>query len=142
LVGDKLFKVYGSNLREVLSVRNRRTTLNEMHSTGGHVGGMKLYHMVRSMFYWPNMIDDCMHVIEQCVHCKKLKEKPRVLPLKPTHKFDKPFQCWSIDYLPMLPESPEGYKHALLCVDPFSKWVEIFPMKSKLSSEVWTVLYT
>ena len=113
-----------------------------MHSAGGHVGVMKLYQMARSLFYWPNLIEDCIQTAKQCLHCKKLKEKPRVLPLKPTHKFDKPFQCWSIDYLPMLPESPEGYKHALLCVDPFSKWIEIFPMRTKASDEVWTVLYT
>lgn len=44
--------------------------------------------------------------------------------------------------MPKLPESSEGYQHALLCVDPFSKWVEVFPMYTKSSEEVWKVLYT
>ncbi len=64
MIGDKLFKVYGSNLREVLSARKRRAVLDEMHSAGGHVGVMKLYHMVRSMFYWPGMIEDCIVAVE------------------------------------------------------------------------------
>lgn len=64
------------------------------------MGVMKLYHMVRGLFYWPNLINDCIKLIETCVDCKKLKLRPKVLPLKPTFKFDKPFQCWSIDYLP------------------------------------------
>ena len=34
-----------------------------------------------------------------------------------------------------------GNKHALIVVDVFSKWVELFPMKTKTSQEVWTVLY-
>ena len=91
LIGEKLFKAYGDNLREIPCVSRRRGILAEMHNAGGHVGVMKLYHMVRSMFYWPSMIEDCVSLVEQCVHCKNLKEKPKALPLKPTHKFDKPF---------------------------------------------------
>ena len=29
----------------------------------------------------------------------------------------------------------------LIAVDVFSKWVELFPMRTKNSSEVWQVLY-
>jgi hypothetical protein len=44
--------------------------------------------------------------------------------------------------LPTLPETEHGYKHALVCIDPFSKWVELFPMRTKTSEEVWNVLYS
>ncbi len=98
--------------------------------------------MTKSLYYWPSLVDDCIDVCRTCVHCMKLKSKPQVLPLKPTRKFDKPFQCWSIDYLPNLAETSEGYKHVLICVDPFSKWVELFPMKTKTSEEVWNVLFS
>ena len=60
LVGDKLCKVVGGNLREVPSVTRRAALLRETHAAGGHVGVMKLYHMTRSMFYWPNLIEDCI----------------------------------------------------------------------------------
>jgi len=30
----------------------------------------------------------------------------------------------------------------LVCVDVFSKWVELFPMRTKESREVWDVLYS
>ena len=91
LVGDVLFKVVGDVMKEVPSFRRRKQILAEIHNVGGHVGIMKLYHMVRSMYYWPGLIEDCVAVVDQCVDCKKSKEKPNVLPLKPTHKFDKPF---------------------------------------------------
>ena len=47
-----------------------------------------------------------------------------------------PFRCWAIDYLPMLPLTSSGFSHLLLCIDPFSKWVELYPMRSKRPAEV------
>lgn len=43
--------------------------------------------------------------------------------------------------MPRLPTTPDGYSHMLIAVDVFSKWVELFPMKSKSAVEAWTVLY-
>ena len=97
--------------------------------------------MARALYYWPGLFSDCVEVVKACVHCMKLKGKLQALPLKPPSKLDRPFQCWSIDYLPALPVTSEGYQHILICVDPFTKWVELFPMKSKASSEVWSILY-
>ena len=36
----------------------------------------------------------------------------------------------------------EGFKHIMIAVDVFSKWVELYPMRSKSSEEVWDVLYS
>lgn len=41
--------------------------------------------------------------------------------------------CWAVDYLATLPTTNEGYKHCLVMVDTFSKWVEIIPMRTKTS---------
>lgn len=43
--------------------------------------------------------------------------------------------------MPKLPITPDGYRHILLVVDVFSKWVELIPMKTKNSTEVWQALY-
>lgn len=75
------------------------------------------------------------------MHCQKQRGKLLFAPLKPTPKHGCPFACWSIDYLPMLPLTTTGYRHVLLCVDVFSKWVEAVPMRTKSSAEVWEVLY-
>ena len=45
-----------------------------------------------------------------------------------------------MDYLPRLSESAEGYKHLLVVVDTFSKWIELVPMRSKSSTEVAEVM--
>ena len=51
-----------------------------------------------------------------------------------------PFRCWALDYLPRLPTSSAGHNHILLCVDPFSKWVELIPMYTKTPKEVVAAL--
>lgn len=48
-------------------------------------------------------------MVKGCVDCMKLKDKLIQKPLKPTEKLDRPFLCWSIDYLPKLPMNKEGY---------------------------------
>ena len=49
---------------------------------------------------------------------------------------------WSLDLITNLaPTTEEGFKHCLVCVDCFSKFVEIFPLKSKSSKEVSIVFY-
>jgi Integrase core domain. len=85
-------------------------------------------------------VQDCVRVIAACAPCQRTKTRPLPLPLKPTPKFEAPFQCWAIDYLPTLPLTTTGYRHLLLCVDSFSKWIELIPMKTKSSEEVAEVL--
>lgn len=142
IVRDRLYLVHGSDMREVPSPRKRRSILIDLHEVGGHVGITKLFNMCRQYYFWPNMFRDCQQVAKDCVDCKRLKGVLMYKPLKPTYKFSQPFQCWSIDFLPRLPTTVEGYKHIMIAVDVFSKWVELFPMRSKSSEEVWEVLYS
>lgn len=53
-----------------------------------------------------------------------------------TPKFAAPFQAWAVDYLPTLPETSDGYKHIQILVDPFFRWTELVPMKTKSFPEV------
>ena len=53
-----------------------------------------------------------------------------------TFKFNGPFECWSMDLIPSLPTTVEGFNHILIVVDYFSKWIELLPLKSKSSAEV------
>ena len=52
----------------------------------------------------------------------------------------RPFSAWAIDYIVNLPEMEEGYCYLLLMVNTFTKWVELIPMHSKLSSKVAATL--
>lgn len=82
------------------------------------------------------MFNVCTKVCAGCIDCQRLKKAPLPLPLLPTNKFTLPFRCWALDFLPRLPITPDGFNHILLCVDPFSKWVELIPARTKSSEEV------
>lgn len=141
LINDEMFEITGEVPRKVPRLADRVPLIQDLHVSCGHVGILKLYNMLRGYYYWPGLYDDVSMVVKGCVSCQKLKSKLKVKPLKPTNKFSTPFKCWSIDLLPTLPTTKEGFRHILLMVDVFSKWVEILPLKTKASSEVWDVMF-
>lgn len=130
-------RMFQNGPREVPLFCDREELIRELHDWGGHIGSSKLYDALRGAYYWPNMFEDCVKCVASCTSCLTMRGRARPLPLKPTNKFSRPFACWSIDYLPKLPVSAEGYGHVLICVDVFSKWTELFAMKTKNSGEVW-----
>jgi Integrase zinc binding domain len=76
IVGDKLMKKFKNTMREIPAPKDRFELLKEIHTNGGHVGVVKLYKMVRMIYYWPHLIDDCVELVESCIDCSKMKYKP------------------------------------------------------------------
>ena len=51
-------------------------------------------------------------------------------------------QGWSLDLITNLdPITEDGYRHCLVCVDCFTKWTEIVPIKDRSSSTMANWLY-
>jgi hypothetical protein len=42
---------------------------------------------------------------------------------------------WGCDLCGPFDETPRGYKYLLVCIEHFSKWVEVIPIKLKKPSE-------
>jgi Integrase core domain len=69
----------------------------------------------------------------------KYKQPPY---LYPTEKGSQPFAIWAVDTIVGLkPPAPNGGTHVLVCVDPFSKWVELAVMPELDSSNTATWFY-
>ena len=52
---------------------------------------------------------------------------------------------WAVDIIgggPGLPPGPEGQKYILVCVDPFSKWVELGALPDKTAESCADFFYT
>ena len=43
---------------------------------------------------------------------------------------------WGIDFAGPLPTSDRGNKYILVCIEHFTKWVELIPLPSKSSANV------
>jgi hypothetical protein len=70
------------------------------------------------------------HVLAACVPCQVKAGAPR--PQRHTYATVKngyPFQRISIDFVGPLPRTKKGHTMALTVKDPFSKWIEAFPLR-------------
>jgi hypothetical protein len=75
---------------------------------------------------------DVAGIIGGCKGCQaEATEWKRQLALRPSDKPRAPFEGWSLDLITNLDPEVEGYKHCLVAVDCFSKWVEIVPLKTR-----------
>jgi transposase InsO family protein len=52
-----------------------------------------------------------------------------------------PFAVWGIDLVEPLQKAPGGYRHLLIAVDKFSKWIEARPI-SKIKSKQVVLFFT
>lgn len=77
---------------------------------------------------------DCNRIVRSCEGC--IVEKyvwGKQLELLPTDKPRAPFEGWSIDLITNLEPPCQGFKHCLVAIDCFSKWVEIVPIVDRTS---------
>jgi hypothetical protein len=45
------------------------------------------------------------------------------------------FHRWGLDHIVDLPTSATGFNHALVCIDYYSKWVEVIPVRDLLKQK-------
>jgi hypothetical protein len=68
------------------------------------------------------------------IEASKFKDPPH---LHPHHKANRPFHTWCVDLMTNLtPAGPNGEVHAIVAVDPFTKWVELGAISDKSSATV------
>ncbi|CAG2252792.1 unnamed protein product [Mytilus edulis] len=109
---------------------------------GGHQGFDRTYSSLRNKYFWPSMYEDIKQYVKTCEVCQQSKRNygAKRPPLKPQIS-DDIFSRWHMDILSGLPTTPDKYKHVLLVVDSYSKWSEIFPLKTQEAGEVAGILY-
>ncbi len=112
---------------------SRHALLAQYHDSiagGGHQGLNRTFENLKAKYFWPKMYEETSIYVKSCDACQKAKStKTQPAPLKPLPVVG-PFERWHIDYLGPLTKTVEGYQHALLVIDSFSKFPEIIPMKS------------
>jgi hypothetical protein len=97
---------------------------------GGHLGVRKTIHKIRQAYIWKEMDSYIASRIKACTLCGLSK------PAQNTHYgmlssevATRPMQKLFIDFVGKFPRSKSGNTYALVCVDAFSKFVWIFPVR-------------
>jgi hypothetical protein len=106
---------------------------------GGHLGVRKTIHKIRRSFIWKGMDNDIAVRVRACRVCALSK------PAQSTHYgmlsldvASRPMEIF-IDFVGKLPRSKSGNAYALVCVDAFTKFAWIFPVREASTA---TVMHT
>lgn len=119
-------------LRVIIPACLQKKMLTELHD--GHIGMSRMKSLARSFFWWPHLDKNIESIARNCHTCLDLRNQPTESPL---HSWKWPSRVWErvhADFAEL-----DG-QHYFLLVDVYSKWMEVFPMKTTTTSAMIDVL--
>jgi hypothetical protein len=101
---------------------------------GGHLGVTKTINKIRSQFIWKGMDQEIRSRAHACHTCALSKPAHNLkLGLLVSEVAQRPTQKIFIDYVGKLPRSKVGNSAILVCVDAFSKFVWLIPVRQAMT---------
>jgi hypothetical protein len=121
-------------LFEELNVpEGRWKTIAKFHDdVVGHSGVERtIQRLVAQGHTWPKMRAHVKQFVSRCPTCQKLSfVKPLITAQKFTLSTSNPMECINIDSIGPLSEDQNGNKYIIVIIDTFSRWVELYPVRS------------
>lgn len=116
--------------------------IGKMHVDNGHFATKKTQELIEREFWFPDMKKKIEHYVANCIPCIMAERKRgrKECLLRPIEKGDCPLETYHVDHLGPLATTKKNYKHLLVVVDGFTKFVWIYPVKSTTSEETITKL--
>lgn len=120
--------------KKVVPMELRQEILSNVHESprACHPGVFKTYKKLQLRYYWPNMYKDAKQFVNRCKTCKAHKistAAPNGISSNPK-RVTRPMQMLSLDLVGPLPRSYSGFTVILTCVDVFSKFTWLFPLRN------------
>jgi ribonuclease HI/transposase InsO family protein len=132
-------------LQRCISVAQGQELLQEIHSgaCGHHAAPRTLVgNAFRQGFYWPTAVADATRIVRSCRGCQFYARQTH-LPAQTlqTIPITWSFAVWGLDLVGPLQKASGGFKHLLVAIDKFSKWIEVRPLTS-IGSEKAVACFT
>lgn len=108
------------------------------HHSSGHGNWQTMYYIIRSRAYFPGIASACNEFVTQCSTCKAANPAKSRHAVPPTRS-DIPSGPWSelvLDTLELGDDRSGKYHCVLVCVDVFTKWVEVLPLRRHNAASV------
>ena len=107
--------------------------LREAHSTA-HFGVLRTTEKLEN-FWWPGKNDDIQDFVRSCQACPRKKGRYGMRPIKngAIEKGSKPFDVVYVDFIQM--ENVRGFKYCMTAQCGFSRWLEVYPVKSNTAHD-------
>jgi len=134
--GKKEFRVSPVKERLCVPKQYRFDLMNYFHSNLGHFGVQRLFLSLSQRVYWRSLFTDVCQFCKTCDICLRSKRNfnAKLPPLNPLETPSRCFQFWAMDHKPLCRTTVEGNTAILCCVDMFSNWPVLIPVKD-LSAE-------
>ena len=122
------------------SEEKKRELVEEAHAQG-HFGEKAMQHHIdRLGYWWPGMRQDLANVVKMCHACRKYTVvRAGYHPARSIDAF-LPGDHYQID-LAAFPKSTEGHVFCLVCVDVFTGFIFLTPLKDKKASTIARALW-
>lgn len=118
---------------------NQRVILNDFHllPTSGHAGINRMYNTIKRYYFWPGLRNDIINYVKKCCKCQKQKhsiytKEPMCITSTAGSAFEKIF----MDIVGPLPKDDYNYSYILSLQCELTKYVEVYPLKTKGSVEL------
>ena len=101
----------------------------------------RLFHILKTRFYWPGMLENIRAFCRSCLECAKVKSRAPIKAglLIPIKSF-RPFQYVGADIV-ICRQSNNSNRYILVAIDYFTNWVEAAPMKTLSAEELVRVFF-
>lgn len=137
LKDEILYKMIDQHEVIVLPKQMQTEIIKKFHDDG-HFSSKKTADIIRQNYHIPNLKQKIDKIIACCVPCilsnrKRGKQEGLLHPLR---KEEIPLHTYHVDHLGPLVSTSKNYKHILVIIDSFTKYVWVYPTKSTTSKEV------
>ena len=115
---------------------DRQEILVAIHQGMGHFRVQRVLDRLRKNYWWRNMGDLVVRVIQACHSCARVKAGFRELgkELQPLPVRGLGYR-WGVDFAGPLPKKKANNTYVMVCIEHFTKWVELVPLPSKCSRD-------
>jgi hypothetical protein len=141
-IGTELYRRSASNgvLMKCILRSEGIELLQEIHNgeCGNHAASANLVGKAYwSGFYWPTDLADVQDLVRWWKVCQFFAKQQHVsAQVLRTIPPSWPFAIWGLDSMGPFKMAPGGYKHILVTVDKFTKWIEVRAVATVTSKEV------
>ena len=132
--------VYKMQPRGVLVVvpkpAERAAIVLDLHRSMGHFGVQRVLDRLQKDYWWRNMGDAVVAAVKSCLPCARVKagfrESGKELQPLPVRGLG---YRWGVDFAGPLPKTSAGNSWVMVCIEHFTKWIELIPLPSKSSKD-------
>ena len=109
------------------------------HQVTGHAGWDVSWKMLRTHCFFPGMSDRCREFVRKCVACQRASPRApqQSEPTRPVSPGG-PWEVVQVDTLELGRNRSGRFHCVLVCIDTFTKWVEVQPLERHDAQSVAT----